>query len=196
MGMRRSGLCRALALLLALATALALVLAVAPATAARAEAGALADGTYTVDVALSGGSGRASVQSPCELDVSSGSMVATVTWSSPNYDLMVVDGQRLSPVNEEGDSTFEVPVSALGEALPMQAETTAMSRPHLIDYTLTFSDPKPQDAGADVRGAAAGAVAGAVAAVVAVAAILAAHRWRQRRGDASPDGAPQDGGEQ
>ncbi|MGN8690601.1 hypothetical protein ACTND8_11950, partial [Atopobiaceae bacterium HCP3S3_F7] len=149
----------------------------APAAPAAAEGAALADGNYSVSVELGGGSGRASVQSPCELSVSSGSMVATVTWSSPNYDLMVVDGQRLSPVNEDGNSTFEVPVSALGEALPVQAETTAMSRPHLIDYTLTFSDPQRQ--GAPAGPVVAGAVAaGLGAAAVAVGAALLVHRRR------------------
>ena len=192
MGTRRAGRRRALALVLSLVAAAALALA-APAASAAAEGAALADGTYAVSVELGGGSGRASVQSPCELSVSSGSMVATVTWSSPNYDLMVVDGQRLSPVNEGGNSTFEVPVSALGEALPVQAETTAMSRPHLIDYTLTFSDPQRQGAPA---GPAVAVAAGLGAAAVAVGAALLVHRRRARRGAAEATPASRDGGAQ
>ncbi|MEE8703437.1 MAG: hypothetical protein SOH58_00290 [Olsenella sp.] len=192
MGTRRVGRRRALALVLSLVAAAALALA-APAAPASAEGAALADGTYAVSVELGGGSGRASVQSPCELSVSSGSMVATVTWSSPNYDLMVVDGQRLSPVNEGGNSTFEVPVSALGEALPVQAETTAMSRPHLIDYTLTFSDPQRQGAPA---GPAVAVAAGLGAAAVAVGAALLVHRRRARRGAAEATPAGRDGSAQ
>lgn len=98
----------------------------------------LADGTYSVDVALEGGSGRASVEAPCTLKVESGAMTATVVWSSPNYDQMVVDGTQYLPVNTEGNSTFEIPVATLCEPLAVQAETTAMSTPHMIDYTLTF----------------------------------------------------------
>lgn len=98
----------------------------------------LADGTYSVDVALEGGSGRASVETPCTLKVESGAMTATVVWSSPNYDQMVVDGTQYLPVNTEGNSTFEIPVATLCEPLAVQAETTAMSTPHMIDYTLTF----------------------------------------------------------
>lgn len=98
----------------------------------------LADGTYSVDVALEGGSGRASVEAPCTLKVESGAMTATVVWSSPNYDQMVVDGTHYLPVNTEGNSTFEIPVATLCEPLAVQAETTAMSTPHMIDYTLTF----------------------------------------------------------
>ncbi|WP_126513827.1 hypothetical protein [Slackia heliotrinireducens] len=65
-------------------------------------------------------------------------MTATIVWSSPNYDLMIVDGTEYYPVNTSGNSVFEIPVSALDEDLAVQAETTAMSQPHLIDYTLRF----------------------------------------------------------
>lgn len=98
----------------------------------------LADGAYTLDVALEGGSGRASVETPCTLEVEGGAMTATVVWSSPNYDQMVVDGTQYLPVNTEGNSTFKIPVATLSEPLAVQAETTAMSTPHMIDYTLTF----------------------------------------------------------
>lgn len=98
----------------------------------------LADGTYEVAVSLEGGSGRASVTSPCKVVVEDGAMTATVEWSSPNYDQMVVDGTQYLPVNTEGNSVFEIPVSTLTEPLSVQAETTAMSTPHMIDYTLTF----------------------------------------------------------
>ena len=98
----------------------------------------LADGTYEVAVSLEGGSGRASVTSPCKITVEDGAMTATVEWSSPNYDQMVVDGTQYLPVNTGGNSVFEIHVSTLTEPLSVQAETTAMSTPHMIDYTLTF----------------------------------------------------------
>ena len=44
----------------------------------------LADGTYTASVALEGGTGRASVETPCTLKVEKGAMTATVVCSSPN----------------------------------------------------------------------------------------------------------------
>ena len=43
-------------------------------------------------------------------------MTATIVWSSPNYDYMIVDGEKYLPTNTEGNSTFEIPVSALGHA--------------------------------------------------------------------------------
>ena len=100
-----------------------------------------ADGEYTVSVALEGGSGRATVDSPATLTVADGKMTATIAWSSPNYDYMVVDGEKYLPTNTEGNSTFEIPVSALGVPLSVVADTVAMSTPHEIEYTLTFSAP-------------------------------------------------------
>ena len=65
-------------------------------------------------------------------------MTATIVWSSPNYDYMLVDGEKYLPTNTEGNSTFEIPVSALDTALDVTADTVAMSTPHEIEYTLTF----------------------------------------------------------
>ena len=107
-----------------------------------AESDVPADGSYTVEAVLQGGSGKASVQSPARLTVENGAMTATVIWSSKNYDLMIVDGQEYTPTYENELSCFTIPVSALGTPLPVQAETTAMSQPHMIDYTLTFSNPE------------------------------------------------------
>ena len=97
-----------------------------------------ADGTYTCDVTLEGGSGRATVESPAALTVADGKMTATIVWSSPNYDYMLVDGEKYLPTNTEGNSTFEIPVAALDTALDVTADTVAMSTPHEIEYTLTF----------------------------------------------------------
>ena len=98
----------------------------------------ITDGKYLIDVTLEGGSGRASVLSPAALTVEGGEMTASVEWSSAHYDLMIVDGARDLPVNAEGNSVFEIPVASLDEPLPVEAETTAMSEPHLIAYELVF----------------------------------------------------------
>ena len=98
-----------------------------------------ADGEYSANVVLEGGSGRATVESPAALTVAEGKMTATIVWSSPNYDYMVVEGEKYLPTNTEGNSTFEIPVAALGTALAVTADTVAMSTPHEIQYTLTFT---------------------------------------------------------
>ena len=107
-----------------------------PADETAAEAPA--DGSYTCAVTLEGGSGRATVESPAALTVADGAMTATIVWSSPNYDYMLIDGEKYLPINTEDNSTFEIPVAALDTALAVTADTVAMSTPHEIDYTLTF----------------------------------------------------------
>lgn len=114
------------------------VVSVRDAVEKAAEAETPADGTYTCDVTLEGGSGRATVESPAALTVADGKMTATIVWSSPNYDYMIVDGEKYLPTNTEGNSTFKIPVSALDTALDVTADTVAMSTPHEIEYTLTF----------------------------------------------------------
>ena len=51
---------------------------------------------------------------------------------------MLVDGQRYDVLTTEGGSTFEIPVRALDTPLTVIGDTTAMSTPHEIEYTLTF----------------------------------------------------------
>lgn len=98
----------------------------------------LEDGTYTVAVALAGGSGKATVESPALMTVADGKMTVTLIWSSSNYDYMMVDGQKYLPVNTEGNSAFEIPVLGFDYKMPVTADTTAMSTPHEIEYTLQF----------------------------------------------------------
>lgn len=99
----------------------------------------LEEGTYKVDIKFEGGSGRASIQSPVTLTVAAdGKMTATVEWSSPNYDYMIVDGEKLFPVNADGNSVFEIPVAGFDTPITVIGDTVAMSKPHEIEYTLTF----------------------------------------------------------
>ena len=115
------------------------VVSVRNAAEKAADAEVPADGSYTCEVTLEGGSGRATVESPAALTVADGKMTAAIVWSSPNYDYMIVDGEKYRPTNTEGNSTFEIPVAALDTALTVTADTVAMSTPHEIEYTLTFA---------------------------------------------------------
>ncbi len=98
----------------------------------------LEDGVYLVDVTLEGGSGKSTVQSPTTLTVADGVMTATIGWASPYYDYMLVGEEKYLPVNTEGDSVFEIPVTGMDYKMPVTADTVAMSVPHEIDYTLYF----------------------------------------------------------
>lgn len=120
----------------ALAAALGLLLMGA---AGAQAAGGLADGEYAIEVTLTGGSGKASVETPTLLLVEDGACYAKLTWSSGNYDYMLVQGERYENQSEEGaNSTFVIPVAAMDEDLPVIADTLAMGEPHEIEYTLHF----------------------------------------------------------
>lgn len=101
-------------------------------------AGELEDGSYSMELTFEGGSGKAEVLSPAAIVVSEGTVTATIQWSSPNYDYMIVDGEKYLPVNTQGNSVFEIPVQIFDEPIEVIGDTVAMSTPHEIEYTLTF----------------------------------------------------------
>lgn len=97
---------------------------------------ALADGEYTVEAVLSGGTGKAKLLNPTALTVSEGKITAAIVWSSSNYDYMIVNGDQYLPITTEGGSTFQIPVESLGVEIPVTADTVAMGTPHEIAYTI------------------------------------------------------------
>ena len=98
----------------------------------------LEDGSYTIDLTFEGGSGKAQILSPATITVSGENVMVTLQWNSPNYDYMMVDGEKYLPINTEGDSVFELPVTAFDEPVAVIGDTVAMSKPHEIEYTITF----------------------------------------------------------
>lgn len=98
----------------------------------------LEDGTYSIELTFAGGSGKTTVLSPATVTVSGETVMATIQWSSPNYDYMLVAGEKYLPVNTEGDSVFEIPVLLFDEPMDVIGDTVAMSKPHEVEYTLTF----------------------------------------------------------
>lgn len=99
---------------------------------------ALKDGTYSMEITFAGGSGKAEILSPVSVTIADGKATATVQWNSPNYDYMIVDGEKYLPLSTEDGSVFEIPVSAFDESIEVTGDTVAMSKPHEIEYTLTF----------------------------------------------------------
>lgn len=140
------------------------------------------DGQYMIEVVLSGGSGRAKVESPTKLTVTNGAATAAVIWSSPYYEYMLVDGITYYPVNTEGNSAFEIPV-LLDEDMVVSAQTVAMSEPHEIDYTLRFDSAtmKPLSDNRAVPISLRTAVLVAAALIVAVVGLLIAALKRRSK---------------
>ncbi len=100
-------------------------------------------------VSMSGGSGRAYIESPCKVISAGDETIAEIIWSSPNYDYMIVGEKTYYPVNDGGNSTFQIPIE-LDKDMTVAADTTAMSTPHLIEYTLRFSLISDEDFGKEL----------------------------------------------
>ncbi len=128
----------------------------------------LDDGEYSIEAAMTGGSGRASVSSPTYLTVRDGRAYARLIWSSPYYDYMIVGGVTYyNETSEGGLSEFEIPIPMLDRPFPVIADTTAMGEPVAIRYELTFYadsvGPKshvPQEAAKQVLALAAVIIVG------------------------------------
>ena len=106
----------------------------------------LADGDYTAEVKMEGGSGKASVTSPAKFTVKDGEVTASVEWSSPYYDYMLIGEDKYEPVNKDGNSVFEIPVDGFDYPMEVVADTVAMSTPHEIEYTLQFDSASIKEA--------------------------------------------------
>ena len=97
------------------------------------------DGTFSIEVGLTGGSGRASVSSPTWFIVKDRKAYAKLLWSSPNYDYMIVGGKKFMNETLDGsNSTFTIPITAMDKPITVIGDTTAMGDPLEIEYQLTF----------------------------------------------------------
>ena len=99
----------------------------------------LPDGEYSIEVNMTGGSGRASISSPTLLIVRGGRAYARLIWSSAYYDYMTIEKDWFYNLTTDGgNSTFEIPITAMDDPISVVADTTAMGDPLEIEYTLTF----------------------------------------------------------
>ncbi len=101
--------------------------------------------TYTCQVTLEGGSGKATVDSPAEVVVTDDSKTVKLVWSSSNYDYMLVDEVRYdNEASPDEHSVFTIPFEEFDTAFTVIGDTTAMSTPHEIEYTLTVYSPESE----------------------------------------------------
>ena len=118
------------------------------------------DGEYSIEVNMTGGSGRASISSPTLLTVRDGKAYARLLW--------IIDGGVCYNLTEDGgNSVFEIPITVMDGPVPVIADTTAMGEPLEIAYTLTFYEESiggkgqiPQEAAKKVLMIAAVIIAG------------------------------------
>ncbi len=99
----------------------------------------LEDGEYAIEVTMTGGSGKASIETPTLMYVKDGKFSARIRWSSSNYDYMIVDGTKYLNMSEENqNSVFEIPILTLDEDMKVIADTLAMGTPHEVEYAFHF----------------------------------------------------------
>lgn len=140
----------------------------------------LEDGEYSIEVSLEGGSGRSTVLSPAVLVVRQGRAYARIEWSSSNYDYMLVGSEKFLPINEEGNSVFEIPVTVFDTPMEVVGDTTAMSTPHEITYQLTFELDSAAQGGSVGRTVLWGAGVAAVLVLLGGILILGKRRKKER----------------
>lgn len=104
------------------------------------------DKTCFVEGKLEGGSGRATIESPVQLTIKDDGISATIVFSSPYYDYVIVDGKKYEPENTEGNSVFTIELEELSEEILLVADTVAMSEPHEIAYTVYLDMSTLKDA--------------------------------------------------
>lgn len=92
------------------------------------------DGTYVPEFGFTGGSGRATI-SCSQVVVKNGKATATIVFNSSNFTWVKSLGTTVYNENKGGNSTFTIPVNLNGET-NISAETTAMSQPYTVDYTI------------------------------------------------------------
>ena len=102
-------------------------------------------GPAQIEVQFSGGSGKLSILSPVQIEITDQAIMATLVWDSPYIEYMLIGDVRYEPQTStaEGTSTFIVPI-VLDTEMAVSASTIAMSQPHLIDYTLFFDSASIQ----------------------------------------------------
>ena len=98
----------------------------------------------------SGGSGRVSIS--CEkVTVSEEGAVAEITFSSPHYDYVRIDTEKIYGDHSDKTSVFSVPVE-LDKDMELMGCTSAMSKPHEISYTILVSIDERYSGGESEKG--------------------------------------------
>lgn len=127
------------------------------ATASQEEGGVPADGEYAPGgfaFAWNGGSGKTTI-SCSRVEVKDGAVSATIEFSSEHYTYVKIGSETCDePDHSQGTSIFVIPVEWNAENV-IAAETTAMSQPHEIEYTLYFGDAGTEPSWAQSETAAA-----------------------------------------
>ena len=71
----------------------------------------LRNATYTIEASVAMEDGQGLIQTPTSIFVKEKQATAVISWDSPEYAYMIVDGEEILPKSREGGSVFWIPVT-------------------------------------------------------------------------------------
>ncbi len=97
----------------------------------------IADGDYNIAVDVFGG--EDTVESPVPMTIENGEATATLQFSSPNYDSLVMTGDTYEPVEVTADSaTYELPIRVFDTSIPVTFNSVSSGAPEELAGSLSF----------------------------------------------------------
>ncbi len=75
--------------------------------------------TYLIEATMTGEEGVTTIKSPTSIFVKEKQATVVITWDSPEYNYMIVDGEKILPKSQEGGSIFWIPVTAWDEEMEL-----------------------------------------------------------------------------
>jgi len=81
----------------------------------------LKNATYTIEAMVTGDGDLGTIQTPTSIFVKDKKATVVLIWDTPDYDYIIVDGERIQAKSREGGSIFWVPVTAWDEAMELVA---------------------------------------------------------------------------
>ena len=104
----------------------------------------LEDGDYLVAVDVFGGSDT--VETPASMTMHDGDATATLRFSSPNYERLVMTGEEYEPVEATADSAvYEIPVRVFDTSIPVTFESVASGSSEEVAGSLSFHSGQVTD---------------------------------------------------
>lgn len=97
------------------------------------------ESSFLAEVYLEGGSGKSGLQTPAAVITKDGRSSVVLVFKSTSYDYVILDGTKYLNENAGGYSTFTLPVTLPLSDIHIAADTTAMSVPHEVSYTVRFT---------------------------------------------------------
>lgn len=79
----------------------------------------LRNATYTIEAMAAGDGDLGTIQTPTSIFVKDKKATVVLIWDTPDYDHMIVDGEKILAKSREGGSIFWIPVTAWDEDVPM-----------------------------------------------------------------------------